>query len=339
MKTELTEDLDFFSQADSILIDGAPIRMYGVEGATTVEHRRYEDSPEAVGELYLRCDEGNPGEVFDSVEFAVRAHLIQAADQTAFDNLCLKHGGAHGIYGYNADFDVTNCEIGWIGGTIQYYLFDTGGPILFGNGVEAGGCFDRFSVTDCYIYQCWDSGASNQDSADESRMTGMEALQYEDAIHRNVTYARNVFEYTDMPVEIFFNLDDDAGYGRHYMENVLIADNYMLYTGYGRALTDPVNSIVTNNAPYMGHQDPNTAINFRIENNVFYLSTGPLIYTGARRDSLPVLSGNTWAQSEGCPLARWTNESGQPATYWYHEDTALDIIQNTLGDKTGVLLK
>jgi len=344
VKSELTEDLDFFSQADSILIDGAPIRMYGAGSAKTVEYRRYKDIPYPVGELYLRCDQGNPGEVFDSIEFAIGQHLVRAADQTAFDNLSLKYCGAHAVYGYNSDFDVTNCEIGWIGGTIQYYFFDTGAPIRFGNGVEAGGCFDRFSVTDCYLYHCWDAGVTNQDSADTPEMTGLDTLQYEDAIHRNVTYARNVIEYTAMPVEIFFSLDDDVGYGRHYMENVRIADNYMLYTGYGWSLTDPVNSILTRHAAYMGHPCPNTAINFRIENNVFYLSTGPLIFTWAKQDSLPVLSGNTYAQSEGCPLASWTSGDGQGSdrqgtVYWYREDTALDIIQNVLGDKTGVILK
>jgi len=341
VKTELTEDLDFFSQANSILYNGAPLR-FNTDENTKIEHWRYEDIPDVVGELYLRCDEGNPGEVFDSIEFAANPYpdrnLAFAADGAVFDNLCIRYSGGFAIYGYDADFEVTNCEIGWIGGGIQYYYYDTGAPIRFGNGVEGGGCFDRFSVTDCYLYHCWDAGVTNQDSADEPNMTGADTLQYEDAIHRNITYARNVIEYTAMPVEIFFNLDDDAGYGRHYMENVLVADNYMLYTGYGWSTTDPVNSVLTNHACYMGHQSPNTAVNFRMENNVFYLSTGPLLYTWAKQDSLPVLNGNTYAQSEGSPLAGWTSEEEKGTTYWYHEDTALDIIQNVLGDKTGKLL-
>ncbi len=175
---------------------------------------------------------------------------------------------------------------------------------------------------------------------DCERVTGKEESSYdENAIHRNVTYARNVIEYTSMPVEIFLALEDDAGYGRHYMENVLIADNYMLYTGYGWSTTDLRNRALGMSAPYMGHDYPNTAKDFRIENNVFYLSTGPLLCTGASQDSLPVLSGNTYAQGEGGFLARWPDESGECVNYRSHEDDALDIIQNVLGDKTGVLLK
>ena len=41
--------------------------------------------------------------------------------------------------------------------------------------------------------------------------------------------------YNDMPIEIFFTLEDDIGYGRHYMGNVLIEGNYFFYTGYGWA--------------------------------------------------------------------------------------------------------
>lgn len=337
VKTELTEDLAFFSQADSILYNGAPLRMY-TDGAE-VEHRRYPEIPEPAGELYLRCDRGSPGEVFDSIEFATRQHIVVAADQSSFNNLSVKYGGAHGIYGYQADFDVSFCEIGWIGGTIQYYFYDTGEPVRFGNGVEAGGCFDRFSVTDCYIYQCWDAGVTNQDSADEPERTGLDDLQYEDAIHRNINYDRNVFSHTAMPVEIFFNLEDGAGFGRHYMENVRIAENYMLYTGYGWSVTDMRLHNVNRNAAYMGHWCSNTARNFVMENNVFYLSTGPLISTGALRDSLPLLRGNTYAQSENGLLARWTNEDGECVPYRFNADTARDIIGNILGDQTGVVLE
>ena len=205
--------------------------------------------------------------------------------------------------------------------------------------MEAGGCFDRFSVTDCYIHQCWDAGVSNQDSADEPERTGLDELQYEDAIHRNINYDRNVFSHTAMPVEIFFDLEDDAGYGRHYMENVSIAENYMLYTGYGWSVTDMRLHNMNKNAAYMAHWCPNTAWNFVIENNVFYLSTGPLISTGALRDSLPVLSGNIYAQCENGMLARWTSENGECIPYRFNADTAQGIIHSILGDQTGVVLE
>jgi len=334
VRTELTEDLMFFSEADSILYDGAPFR-YGVWD--TEDRNEY---PDVVGSLYLRCDAGNPGEIFRSIEFAVRDNLVVYAADTTFHNLCLKYTGAHCLYGYCAPYDVSFCEIGWIGGCVQYYRYDSGEPVRYGNGVECDGSYDHFSVTDCYIYQCFDAGVTNQDPAEPPEVTGGN-VEYLDSIQRNIIYVRNVFAYNDMPVEIFFTLEDDAGYGRHRMENVLIKENYFLYTGYGWAgLQD---NKAEGSAAYMGHWAPNASENFRIINNVFYLSTGPLLQTAAPKKWQPELDGNTYVQNEGGVLITWLNDDGYvvPFGFYYNDrqDTVTDVIREILGDRHATVLK
>ena len=335
VKTELTEDLMFFSEADSILYDGAPFR-YGIWD--TEDRGEYSD---VVGTLYLRCDAGNLGDVFESMEFAVRDNLVVYAADTVFHNLCLKYTGAHCLYGYCINYDVSFCEIGWIGGCVQWYRLDSGMPVRYGNGAESDGSYDHFSVTDCYIYQCFDAGVSNQDPAEPPEVTGNQNMVYPDMIQRNITYARNVFAYNDMPIEIFFTLEDDAGYGRHRMENVLIEDNYILYTGYGWAgLQD---NKAEGSAGYMGHWAPNASENFRIINNVFYLSTGPLLQTGAPKKWQPDLDGNTYVQNEGGTFITWLNDDGYvvPFAFYYNDrkDTVTDVIRDVLGDENAVVLK
>lgn len=337
VKTELTEDLMFFSEADSILYDGAPFRYTVMDNCDKGEYPE-----EVVGTLYLRCDEGNPGEVFDSIEFAVRQNIVLPADDAVFHNLCLKYTGAHCIFGGDMGYDVSFCEIGWVGGSPQYYRYDDGKPELLGNGVECDGSYDHYSVTDCYIYQCFDAGVSNQDPSEDPEVTGGETSKYRDVIQRNITYARNVFAYNDMPIEIFFTLEDDAGYGRHRMENVLIEGNYFLYTGYGWASAQ--NNKAQYSSAYMGHSAPNASENFRITNNVFYLSTGPLLQTGAPQKWQPELDGNTYVQNESGVLINWnwTNDKGFWVPYIYHYtehlDTVTDVIRDVLGDKNGVAL-
>jgi hypothetical protein len=331
VRSELTEDLMFFSQADSILYDGAPFRYSVIDTSDRGEY-----SEEVVGTLYLRCDEGNPGDVFDSIEFAVRQSIVIPADDAVFHNLCLKYTGANCIFGGNMGYDVSFCEIGWIGGSPQYYRYDTGEPVIFGNGVECDGSYDHFSVTDCYIYQCYDAGVSNQDPSEDPEVTGNENFESYDVIQQNITYARNVFAYNDMPVEIFFTLEDDAGYGRHRMENVLIEGNYFLYTGYGWYM----NTKGAAGSAYMGHAYPNASENFRINNNVFYLSTGPLLTTGAPEKWQPTLDGNTYVQSdEGLLISWFTEEEGYQKNYPYyyneHRDTVTDVIRDVLGDENG----
>lgn len=334
VRTELTEDLMFFSEADSILYDGAPFRY------TVMDHCDKGEYPEeVVGTLYLRCDKGNPGEVFDSIEFAVRQNIILPADDAVFHNLCLKYTGAHCIFGVDMGYEVSSCEIGWIGGSPQYYRYDDGKPELLGNAVESGGSYDHFSVTDCYIYQCYDTGASNQDPYENSAVTGYENAEYRDVIQRNITYARNIFEYNDAAIEIFFTLEDDAGYGRHRMENVLIEENYFMYGGYGWYINIKKSYAGTG---YQGHNDPNASENFHINNNVFYLSTGPLLQTGAPKKWQPELDGNTYVQSEGGILAAWPDEEGNRILYGYYynsrQDTVTEVIRNILGDRSGIAL-
>lgn len=335
VRTELTEDLMFFSEADSILYDGAPFRYMIMDWGDRGEYPE-----EVVGTLYLRCDAGNPGEVFDSIEFAVRQHIILPADDTVFNNLCLRYTGTHGIFGGDMGYDVSFCEIGWIGGSPQYYRYDTGEPVLLGNGVECDGSYDHYSVTDCYIYQCYDAGVSNQDPSESSEILGYEPTDFRDVIQQNITYARNVFAYNDMPIEIFFTLEDDAGYGRHYMENVLIEDNYFLYTGYGWYMGKKGAA----GSAYQGYGSPNASENFRIINNVFYLSTGPLLQTGAPEKWQPELDGNTYVQNDGYPLVSWfTEEEGYLKSYPYyyneHQDTVTNVIKDVLGDNSGTALK
>lgn len=335
VKTELTENLMFFSKADSILYDGAPFRYTVMD---TCDRSEY--SEEVVGTLYLRCDAGNPGEVFDSIEFAVRQNIILPANDTVFNNLCLKYTGAHCIFGGDMGYDVSFCEIGWIGGSPQYYRYDNGEPVIMGNGIECDGNYDHYSVTDCYIYQCYDAGVSNQDPSEDPAVTGNENFESYDVIQRNITYARNVFAYNDMPIEIFFTLEDDAGYGRHRMENVLIEGNYFLYTGYGWYMETKGAA----GSAYMGHISPNASENFRINNNIFYLSTGPLLTTGAPEKWQPTLDGNTYVQSDGGLLISWfTEKEGYQKNYSYyyneHQDTVTEVIRGILGDENGTALK
>ena len=205
--------------------------------------------------------------------------------------------------------------------------------------MECDGSYDHYSVTDCYIYQCYDAGVSNQDPSESPEVTGDPNWKPEDVVQRNITYARNVFAYNDMPVEIFFTLEDGAEYGDHRMENVLIEDNYFLYTGYGWYMGTKGGL----GSAYMGHYAPNASKNFRIVDNVFYLSTGPLLQTSAPEKWLPQLDGNTYVQNQGAFLVAWPNREGLRTNYSYYydqyKDTVTEVIRDILGDENGKALK
>ena len=93
----------------------------------------------------------------------------------------------------------------------------------------------------------------------------------------------------------------------------------------------------------MGHSYPNAAENFRIVDNVFYLSTGALLQTGAPEKWLPELDGNTYVQNDGGILIVWPSEEGYQMQYPYYynadRDTVTDVIRDVLGDKNGTAMK
>ncbi len=116
--SEMTCDLDIFCRYDE---------------RCTTSPSKGEDFPvpildkDSIGELFLRCDEGNPGSVFTSIEPLVGRNLICVGknDDVTVADLCLKYVGAHAISAGGRcvkNLRVHGCEIGWVGGTIQHYF-------------------------------------------------------------------------------------------------------------------------------------------------------------------------------------------------------------------------
>lgn len=80
------------------------------------------------GPLYLRCDQGNPGEIFDSIEFASKPadypFIVICQSDCVIDNLSIKYWGSQGISAspYMENIVVQNCEVAWGFCTINNYV-------------------------------------------------------------------------------------------------------------------------------------------------------------------------------------------------------------------------
>ncbi len=168
VKEQMSRDLDIY---------------WHFESSFTTKPSKGEDFPVpevsgTYGTLYLRCDKGNPGDVFDSIEAIARrfTFLIGEEENVTIDNIAMKYycfGVVAG--GYSKGLTVRNCEIGWIGGNIQHYLgtdpnYPEGGRgtvTRYGNGVEVYGGCDNYTVTDCYIYEVYDAAVTHQVTTDK----------------------------------------------------------------------------------------------------------------------------------------------------------------------------
>ncbi len=278
------------------------------------------DRTKHIGKLYLRCDEGNPGEVFNSIEFFGRGNtVVPMADYTTIDNLCILHCGTHSIgCGTRTGLTVTNCEIGWGGGCIQFYT-PTGSPVRFGNGIEIYGSCWNFTVENCYIYQIYDAGVTHQ-------------YQFGDAsqpacIHENVTYKDNLIEYCIYNIEYF---QGQSGHDDQIMRNILMKNNILRFAGYGWG------SYYARAAHIKGWDHRNISENFIIEGNIFDRSRSMVIHCGVQEaKDLPIFGRNTYIHfaDSSHNLGRYCERNSTefcypPERMAYTDENILDVVKD-----------
>ena len=305
VEKHLPYDLCYFHKADSVIKNGIP------------------DSNEAKGELYLRCDKGNPGDVFDRIEFSTktRAFNIQKTSSVTIDNLCFMYCAAAAVGGTGPvdNLTVTNCEAAFIGGTIQTYNFRnaTDGRVTrAGNGIETYGTTDGFTVDNCYVRQVYDAGLSHQVADGGSQDIDMS----------NISYTNNVVEDCVYGIEYFNGAAVNESVVRTG-ENILIEGNIIRRTGYGFGSTRPDGYA---QAAIKSWDHRNEFWNFKIKNNIFALSTWYLIHINAAYPEwLPEMSGNTYIQTAGGKFAIFgKNRIDTGAELGYE-------AERTIGDKSG----
>ena len=272
----------------------------------------------ALGPIYLRCDKGNPGEIFSQIEFNTKGHTIVArATDITIDNICIVHTGSHGIgAGTIEGLTVQNCEIGWIGGSLQsYYRDEIGTAFRFGNGVEIYGGCKRYTIRNCYVYQCYDAGITHQYSF---RAKG-------DCIMDDVLYKDNVI--TDCVYNIEYFHSEYEGYVRTG-KNILFEGNLLRRAGFGFGQTRP-NRGGDGNIRSGGVSNPFK--NYVIKNNIFDRSITNLVQCETQAEEyIPKMIGNTYIQGVGNGLCRF---GVVPVANTKVDENVFNSVKNLLRDE------
>lgn len=125
-------------------------------------------------EVYLYSI-GNPASIYSEIELALREDIIDQSNTSyvLIKNLSLKYGGAHGIGGANtSNIHINSCEISFIGGGD----LNMDGIIRYGNGVEFWGNAADNIVSNCKIWEIYDTGLTNQN---HSTVVTQENIKYQ----------------------------------------------------------------------------------------------------------------------------------------------------------------
>ena len=321
MAEEMTEDLDMYCHYDKRLTtdtttgDASPVPI--IDSAS-------------LGDLYLRCDRGNPAEVYGKIEALTHRPMFVVGenDNVRIDNVCIKYVGHHAICagGHVKGLHVTNCEIGWIGGTIQNYFgvdpnYPEGGRgtvTRFGNCIEIyGGCED-YLIQNCYIYQSYDAGVTHQITT-WGKKTEMIKVRYLDNLIERCVYA----------IEYF--LDMNEGDTESYMKDIVMSGNFLRLSGYGWGQQ---RHNYHTPAHIKGWSYVNRAFDYHITDNIFDRAAYRMLHLVAKEaESLPEMRGNTYVQNIGGMLGQYgANCDVEPEILIYGENTEKDISE-ILGEK------
>lgn len=193
--------------------------------------------------VYLCSTEGNPAQRFQSIEFLINQKVIFATSNTVLDNLAVRYTGSHAIQAHTCkNFTVRNCDIQWIGGSVQYYHDSPGKqysdpltlgagvlyPVRYGNAIEIYGECDGYYVEYCYINQIYDAGVTWQ-------VSGTATNRW---VQREVEISHCLIERCAYSIEYFLHNENTET----EMYGISIHDNMLLYAGVGLGGKRPTNN-------------------------------------------------------------------------------------------------
>ena len=287
------------------------------------------------GDLYLRCNAGNPGGTFRTIEATPRRVIfsVNKNHNVKIDNICMKYAGIHAVAaGWGGvklkGLHVTNCEIGWVGGTIQGYQgtdpnYPEGGRgtvTRYGNGVEIYGGCDDYEVSNCYVYEMYDAGLTHQVS------TFGKTVEME-----NVRYFDNLIEKCVYSIEYFLDINDNGDGRKSFMNNIEMKGNILRQSGYGWGQQRHNKHTP---AHIKGWSYVNTASNYKIHDNIFDRAAFRMLHLVAEKaESMPKMYNNTYIQYAGNMIGSYgANECGEPDVLRFDEN-ADATIANVLRDK------
>lgn len=291
------------------------------------------------GPLYLRCDAGNPGEVYEKIEMSVISSATTTALEgwNAIDNL---HFRCYTVTGMDCNCHnnivYQNCEVEWCGGGIKYYqqsiynnenisvLVSGGGLLLFGSDLMA---------RNNYIHDCENkgiaiviNGSAGDGHASTSRM--------------NILAEGNIVERCGSSVYMW--VGNIGGNEAWKYENITFHNNYFINGNYGwrqRNMLDMEEKY----SDLISFNDVRATGDVSFEGNLFYRAAGVLISQVGRDFAegafTPIMQGNTYVQDKGQVLYVKADSNSDYAVAVTSDQTLMEkCVREYMGDTTGKVI-
>lgn len=257
--------------------------------------------------FYLYMDKGRPNQVYNSIEIGTRRAIFTLQVKTndvRIDNLCMKYSGSLAVQciGYHNNIHITNCEVGWIGGSTQNP--EDAIPIRYGNGLQFWDSASNCSIENNWVYQIYDAAITFQSNDGQ--------------VYENIDFNNNLIEYASYNIEFFLRPVDQTGEyisaAEGKMININMNNNILRLSGYGwGSQRDDSSAVSCINGWYRTYEG---CYGFNICNNIFDCSTNNLVYMGGNWDGRLNVSGNSFYQraNESANAIYYNNKKQLSAT-------------------------
>lgn len=201
--------------------------------------------------LYLKCEAGNPKDVFDTIEISYAQNSITidtGSKDIHINNMTFIYGSTPYSGAYYDNIKTSYCVMGWHGGN-----FNANG-VRFCGGIGILPDGDHIYIEHCYIYQQFDTGVTPQVSW-STITNGKEASVFDTFVTSDC-----LFEYCDYTLEYFSTQTDTLD---NAIKNMYFGYNFCRLGGYGFG-TKPSKSRYIKS---WNHE--NTCIDCTVEYNIF----------------------------------------------------------------------
>lgn len=300
------------------------------------------------GALYLRCDSGNPGELYQEIEFhqALKEMgymgLVTPAGNNTIDNLCIKYCIVNGIAIYGSDRAnsdnngnvIQNCEIAWTGGSQHELNRAEGDVMVCGEGIVWKTDNNQFLHN--YVYQACCAGFVSE-FVENEWVPGVTCSGT--VISGNVVEkCQDTFWFWDNGGSVLYP-------GIVFWDNTSITDNYVMNMGYGwsgdsRFLfpENPTNTYHKYGESFAFHIGGAASgiRNMRVSNNVFYLTAGGNLISHSVFEDWDrlIFHGNTYVENDNRNILR-----GEIFRDSLTVEDTLEDIRTWLGDDAAVVFQ
>ena len=237
------------------------------------------------GRVYLFSRNGNPAEVWSTIEFNERINLVSLkSNDVVFENITIRYCDYGIVGGGNKNVVIKNCEFAWIGGCLHSYSNKT----RFGNAIEFWGGVDGLTVDNCRFSQIFDTAITSQYQGNTK------------ATIRNVTVSNNKVDKCQWSMEFWLECKDSSGKYNGVIDGIKILNNEFTNAGKGWSagqrwggggLASSCHFMTMGASGY-------SVSNVLIKNNLFKGAASGLmgIYW---LNYMPTFEGNTFVQEKG----------------------------------------